>query len=113
MLSTFPGWHEEVDEEGSTVEVRPFPSRKVSQAALGSLTVGFAFGIISALWQHISAAAAASMAEKMSYGQINGHVGPAAMAFGWIGVGLITLVALGLLVMILSIKLIQQLIDDE
>ena len=113
MLSTFPGWHEEVDEAGSTVEVRPFPSRLVSQAAMVALAVGFAFGIISALWQHISTAAAASMAEKLSYGQINGHVGPAAMALGWIGVALIGVVALGLLVMILSINLIRRLTDDE
>ncbi|KAJ5152924.1 uncharacterized protein N7482_009402 [Penicillium canariense] len=113
MLSTFPGWHEEVDDGGSAVEVKPFPSRQVSHAALGASAVGFAFGLISALWQHINSAAAASMAEKLSYGQITGHVGPAAMAFGWIGVVLIGVETLGLLVMIMSIKIIESLADDD
>lgn len=113
LLSTFPGWHEEVNDDESTIEVKPFPSRQVSHAALAASAVGFAFGLISALWQHINSAAAASMAEKLSYGQITGHVGSAAMAFGWIGVVLIGVVSLGLLVMILSISLIRRLTDEE
>ncbi|KAJ5736579.1 Ca2+ regulator and membrane fusion protein Fig1-domain-containing protein [Penicillium malachiteum] len=113
MLATFPGWHEELDETGSDVEIKPFPSRPVSHAALATSAVGFSFGLIAALWQHINSAAAASMAEKLSYGQITGHVGPAAMAFGWIGVVLIGVVAHGLLVMIMSISLIRKLTYDE
>ncbi|KAJ6021626.1 Ca2+ regulator and membrane fusion protein Fig1-domain-containing protein [Penicillium herquei] len=112
MLATFPGWHEELDDAGSDVEIKPFPSRQVMQAALVTSALGFAFGLISALWQHINSAAA-SMAEKFSYGQITGHVGPAAMAFGWIGVVLIGVVAHGLLVMIVSISLIRMLTADD
>ncbi|KAJ5728019.1 hypothetical protein N7493_004349 [Penicillium malachiteum] len=112
MLATFPGWHESPDEDGSSVEIRPFPSRQVSRAALAAAALGFSFGLMSALWQHINSAAAASMAEKLSYGQITGHVGPAAMAFGWIGVALIGAVSLGLQVMIVSINLIIKLTDE-
>ncbi|KAJ5722881.1 hypothetical protein N7488_000916 [Penicillium malachiteum] len=76
MLGTFPGWHEETDENESTVEVKPLPSRQVSQAALAAAALRFSFGFISVLWQHINSAAAASMAEKLSYGQITGHLDP-------------------------------------
>ncbi|KAA8566090.1 hypothetical protein EYC84_008694 [Monilinia fructicola] len=34
LLATFPGWHEEEDALGSEREVKPFPSRPVSQVAL-------------------------------------------------------------------------------
>ncbi|KAJ5259309.1 Ca2+ regulator and membrane fusion protein Fig1-domain-containing protein [Penicillium angulare] len=113
LLSTFPGWHEEIDDGESEVEVKPFPARKVTHAVLITSGVGLSFAFVSVLWQHINSAAAASMAEKMSYGQITGHVGSAAMTFGWAGVALISIVVIGILVMIMSLAMIRQLTDDE
>jgi hypothetical protein len=40
LLSTFPNWHEERDEHtGSDVDVKPFPSRPVSQIVLACTIV--------------------------------------------------------------------------
>ncbi|KAJ5088597.1 Ca2+ regulator and membrane fusion protein Fig1-domain-containing protein [Penicillium angulare] len=113
MLSTFPGWHEEEDDAGSAVEVKPFPSRPMTQAVLVTSIVGMSFCFVSVLWQHMNSAAAASMAEKLSYGQITGHVGTAAMTFGWLGMGLIAVEVFGIAIMILSISLIRRLTDEE
>ncbi|RHZ46558.1 Fig1 domain-containing protein, partial [Aspergillus thermomutatus] len=113
LLSTFPGWHEEIDEEGSEREVKPFPSRAVSQAALGLSTLGFIFGLVSILWQHVNSSAAGTMSESLTYGAIESHVGTAAMILGWAAVVCLGIVALALLVMILSIRIITMLSDDE
>ncbi|KAL4894527.1 Ca2+ regulator and membrane fusion protein Fig1-domain-containing protein [Aspergillus ambiguus] len=113
LLSTFPGWHEEVDESGSEREVRPFPSRPVAQGALGLSTLGFLFGLVSILWQHINSSAAGAMSESLSYGAIESHVGTAAMVFGWIAVVCMGIVALALLATIMSVSLLQQLTDEE
>jgi len=113
LLGTFPGWHQETDESGSEVEVKPFPSRRVSHAAAMTLVPGLMLAFISVLWQHINASAAASMVETFSYGGVSGHVGPAAMVLAWVAIFLISFVAIGLIVMIISIRLIKQLTDDE
>ncbi|EIT73576.1 hypothetical protein AO1008_04837 [Aspergillus oryzae 100-8] len=111
-LATFPGWHEEVDEDGSEREVKPFPSRRVSQAALGMSTLGFIFALISILWQHINSSAAGTMSESLTYGAIESHVGTAAMVLGWAAVVCLGVVALALLVMIMSISLLRQLTEE-
>ncbi|GAB1198082.1 hypothetical protein APSETT444_007390 [Aspergillus pseudonomiae] len=110
---TFPGWHEEVDETGSEREVKPFPSRPVSQAALGLSSLGFIFALISILWQHINSSAAGTMAESLTYGAIESHVGTAAMILGWAAVACLGIVTLALLVMIMSISLLRRLTDGE
>ncbi|KNG84971.1 hypothetical protein ANOM_006786 [Aspergillus nomiae NRRL 13137] len=112
-LGTFPGWHEEVDETGSEREVKPFPSRPVSQAALGLSSLGFIFALISILWQHINSSAAGTMAESLTYGAIESHVGTAAMILGWAAVACLGIVTLALLVMIMSISLLRRLTDGE
>ncbi|KAJ5173764.1 uncharacterized protein N7500_001695 [Penicillium coprophilum] len=112
LLSTFPGWHEEVDDEGSMRAVKPFPSRPVTWACSLIMVTGFGFGLISILWQHINSSATATMTEMLTYGAVSGHVGGVAMALGWLSVGLISLVALGMLVMILSIQLIMKLTEE-
>ncbi|KAJ5772425.1 Ca2+ regulator and membrane fusion protein Fig1-domain-containing protein [Penicillium odoratum] len=113
LLSTFPGWHQEVDDSGSEVEVKPFPSRAVSQAALGIISLSFGFAFISVLWQHINSSSTASMAETLTYGAVSGHVGTAGMILGWFAVALIGGVSLGLLIMILSISIIDRLTDSS
>ena len=109
ILSTFPRVLVEIDDD-SEMDYKP-PSVGPYHAVIGASTVGFAFGLISALWQHINSSATASMAETLNYGLVAGHVGPAAMALGWIGVALIGLVAFGLLIMLLSIRRLSLLTD--
>ncbi|TVY55454.1 hypothetical protein LCER1_G003618, partial [Lachnellula cervina] len=108
LLATFPDWHEEEVAEGSSREVKPFPSRPVSQLALGIITLASLFAFVSLLWQHVATSAAASMIRSLSYGTVRGHVGPAAMALGWVGVFFSIVVTIGLLVMILSIKALAE-----
>jgi multisubunit Na+/H+ antiporter MnhB subunit len=111
-LATFPGWHEEIHGDGGT-EVKPFPSRPVSQAALALIFVASVFVLVSVLWQHTASVAASTIAQDMGNGSVKSGVGTSAMVLGWFGFGLLVVTTIGLLVMILSIKLIRQLTDDE
>ncbi|KAJ5557220.1 Ca2+ regulator and membrane fusion protein Fig1-domain-containing protein [Penicillium frequentans] len=113
LLSTFPGWHSETSAGGSDVEVKPFPSRVVSQVALCLISFSFAFVSISVLWQHINSSSTASMAETLTYGAVSGHVGTAAMVLGWFAVGLIGVATIGLLIMIMSISLLIRMTDGS
>ncbi|KAF2461439.1 Ca2+ regulator and membrane fusion protein Fig1-domain-containing protein [Lineolata rhizophorae] len=109
LLGTFPGWHEE-DNEGSEVEVKPFPSRPVSHIALTTAMVSALLCLTGGLWQHVGAVGAAAMAESAGYGSVKAGIGAAAMALGWSGVGCITAVALGLGILVISITLISNMI---
>lgn len=113
LLATFPGWHEETDATGSEREVKPFPSRPVSQAALALIFIASVFVLVSVLWQHTASVAASTIAQDMGNGSVKSGVGTSAMVLGWFGFGLMVVVTIGLLVMILSIKLIRQLTDEE
>ncbi|OQD77216.1 hypothetical protein PENDEC_c003G05874 [Penicillium decumbens] len=113
LLATFPGWHEERDDSGSDVEVKPFPSRPVSQAALALIFVSSVFVLVSVLWQHTASVAASTIAQDMGNGSVKSGVGTSAMVLGWFGFVLLVVVTIGLLVMILSISLIRKLTDEE
>ncbi|OQE19313.1 hypothetical protein PENFLA_c019G03771 [Penicillium flavigenum] len=113
LLSTFPGWHEEVDENNSEHQVKPFPSQAVVLACLLAASASAGFGLISILWQHVNSSATATMAGILTYGAVSGHVGGVAMALGWLSIGLVALVCVGLWVMKLSISLIRELTDEE
>jgi hypothetical protein len=113
LLATFPGWHEEHDAAtGSDVDVKPFPSRPVSQVACSCAFVAAMLSLISILWQHVGAVGAAAMAESANYGNVKAVIGAGAMAMGWITFTLIMLVFIGLTVMILSIAILDRLTDD-
>ncbi|KAL2004294.1 hypothetical protein VTN02DRAFT_4019 [Thermoascus thermophilus] len=113
LLATFPGWHEEIDSTGSEREVKPFPSRPVSQAALALIFISSVFVLVSVLWQHTASVAASTIAQDMGNGSVKSGVGSSAMILGWFGFGFLVIVTIGLLVMILSISLLRQLTDDE
>jgi hypothetical protein len=49
----------------------------------------------------------------MGNGSVKSGVGTSAMVLGWFGFVLLVVVTIGLLVMILSIKLLKQLTDEE
>ncbi|KAJ5665923.1 uncharacterized protein N7477_008371 [Penicillium maclennaniae] len=111
VSSTFPEYRTAREESSSEVNVKD-SSNGPYYAVMGAATVGFAFGLISALWQHINSSATASMAETLNYGLVAGDVGAAAMALGWIGVALVGLVDLGLLFKLLRIDRVLHLMSD-
>ncbi|MCJ1297340.1 hypothetical protein MMC08_000126 [Hypocenomyce scalaris] len=113
LLATFPGWHQETDERGSERDVKPFPSRPVSQVALALIFVSSIFVLVSVLWQHTASVAASTIAQDLGNGSVKSGVGTAAMVLGWFGFALLIIVTIGLLVMILSINLVAQLTDEE
>jgi hypothetical protein len=49
----------------------------------------------------------------MGNGSVKSGVGTSAMVLGWFGFVLMVIVTVGLLVMILSIRMIRKLTDDE
>lgn len=109
LLYTFPGWHEDAESQGSEREVKPFPSRTVSHVALGCITVASIIALLAVFWQHMASTAAATMAEVFTYGAASGSVGAGAMVLGWLSFSLQMMTAIGLLVMILSIRVLSQL----
>ena len=47
LLATFPGWHEERDARtGSDIDIKPFPSRPVSQVALALIFIASIFVLV-------------------------------------------------------------------
>lgn len=114
LLATFPGWHEERDmRTGSDVDVKPFPSRPVSQIALALIFISSIFVLVSVLWQHTASVAAATVAQDLGNGSVKSGVGTSAMVLGWFGFVLLIIVTIGLLVMILSIIVLDRLTDND
>ncbi|KAF4512030.1 hypothetical protein G6O67_001215 [Ophiocordyceps sinensis] len=112
LLATFPGWHEEEDSEGSEREVKPFPSRPVSQIALAIIFIASIFVLVSVLWQHTASVAASIIAQDFGNGAVRSGVGTSAMVMGWFSFTLLIIVTIGLLVMILSIRVLGQMLRD-
>ena len=111
LLATFPVWHEETDSEGSEREVKPFPSRPVSQVALAIIFIAAIFVLVSVLWQHTASVAASVIAQDFGNGSVKSGVGTSAMVMGWFSFTLLIIVTIGLLVMILSIRVLTEMAD--
>lgn len=111
LYATLPGWHEEMDSEGSEREVKPFPSRPVSSAAL-LCSVTSAVGLsVATAWQHIASAAVGASVQGFRYGLVEVGTGTAATVMAWLSMSLVTLSAVGISVMILSIAVLLQLAE--
>jgi hypothetical protein len=114
LLSTFPGWHYEQDQlTGSEIDVKPFPSKHVVNTALCLLGLATAFNLTSALWQHTSAASAASMMEVAAFGAVKASIGSTTVAFVWLNFALVFFATIGLLVMSLSISILDGFVSEE
>lgn len=100
------------DDDDSERDVKPFPSRPVSQAVCGLTCLASLFGLVSALWQHTSAASAASLIRFTMYGHVKARVGGLAAALAWLGFLFQTLVAGGLGIIIYSVRRLDRMIDD-
>ncbi|KAL2063544.1 hypothetical protein VTL71DRAFT_5349 [Oculimacula yallundae] len=111
LLSTFPRWHTETDDDGSEREVKPFPSKKISYSATALIGLASIFMFVSILWQHIVSATAAVMVDDLTYGAAKGSVGSAAMAIGWTAVSCLLLTFVATLIMVWSIKVLSELVD--
>ena len=93
LLATFPGWHEEHDvRTGSEVDIKPFPSRPVSQVALALIFISSIFVLVSVLWQHTASVAAAQVAQDFGNGSVKSGIGVSAMVLGWFGFALLVVV---------------------
>jgi hypothetical protein len=113
-LFTFPGWHEEVDREtGDLIEVKPFPSRRITLILV--VLTGFASGLafVASLWQHTAASAIASLTETVSRGAVGASVGGAAVALVWLPFVLLFTGFLGISIMVKSIAILGSLTDEE
>ena len=77
--------------------MKPFPSRPVSQIALAASALAAVLALVSMMWQ---------------YRTVKSGVGTVSLALGWTGFALMALTAIGLLVMILSIRILDQLTDE-
>jgi hypothetical protein len=93
------------------VDVKPFPSRPVSQVSLAIIFIASIFVLVSVLWQHTASVAASMIVQDLGNGSVKSGVGTTAMVLGWFGFVLLILVTIGLLVMILSIRVLEQLSD--
>ena len=114
LLLTFPGWHVEPSDtdSGGDREVKPFPSRPVSLIALAASTLASMLALVSMIWQHTASVAAATTAQDLGYGTIRSQVGATSLALGWLGFGLMALAAIGLIVMVLAIQILDQVANE-
>lgn len=111
LLSTFPGWHEEEDSEGSEREVKPFPSRPVSQVALFSLGISATMTLLSVFWQHMASSNALTLIELVTADIVQVKVGAAAMGLGWATFVLNAVEFVGILIMVVSIRVLSMMTD--
>ena len=112
IMCTFPGWHTEPDSDNSEREVKPFPSRGWSRAATALQASAFLASLVSMVWLHCAAVSYSVAVEQATLHAVKGRVGIIAMTLGWLGCMLVALVALGLLIMVLSISLLDRLTDE-
>lgn len=112
LLTTFPRWVEEMDEEGSERDVRPFPSRPVMQVTNTASAAGVLFALISSLWQHTAAVAAATTAQNFAYGFMESEVGATAMALGWAALAINVIAMVGMISQYIGILTLDTLVDE-
>jgi hypothetical protein len=113
LFATFPGWHYEQDEiTGSEIDVKPFPSKPVTEVCLVLSVVAAMTMLVMSLWQHTAAVAVRSTMLAGSYGNVSAGVGTAAIALSWITCALLFTVAIGVVVMLLSMSALDRLTRD-
>ena len=110
---TFPGWHEEVDEDGSKRDVKPWPSHAVLTAAVTLSIFASVLALVSMLWQHIASVTFVTSMEDATYGTVKGEVGLVGLVLGWIAMAVMAIGASGLFVEHLFFSLLERLVDDD
>jgi len=103
LLATFPGWHVEVNSSGSDVDVKPFPSKPISQLVC-VLLIGSSFVLfVATLWQHSAAVIVAAMMPRFTSPALTTHVSPIAVALEWLAWALVSVAAIQISVIIVTI----------
>jgi hypothetical protein len=113
-LFSFPGWDEDADREnGDLVDVKPFPSRRITLILVALTVFASRLAFAASLWQHTAASAIASLTETVSRGAVSASVGSAAVALVWFPFVLLFTVFLGVSIMFLAIVMLDSLADEE
>lgn len=84
----------------------------MSQVALAIIFITCIFILVSVLWQHTASVAASVIAQDFGNGSVKSGVGTSAMVLGWFSFTLLIIVTIGLLVMILSMRVLGKLLHD-
>jgi len=71
------------------------------------------FAVVSVIWMHIGTVAAATTLDLIYGSLLVTHVGWIPMFLGWFSVTLQTIMTIGVIVMILSIKLLDRLPEED
>lgn len=109
LLATFPGWHEDIDARtGNAIDIKPFPSRPVSQLVALALGAASLLLLVSALWQHVAAASVVAIISDTVQRGVVGHIGAASVALVWLSFALTVVAFQGIVVQILSIHLLDR-----
>ena len=108
LLTTFPTWHEEEDEYGEVIDVKPFPPNTIVNTALMTMLFSVLLIFVSILWQHTAAVTAAVAGQNMAYGSVKYEVGAIAVALGWAGFILLVFVFLGLILSAMSLHALSE-----
>jgi len=111
MLAAFPRWYEDVYDWRPRRALLPFSAKLETLGVLGTVNVAAILALISIVWQHIAAGAAASTAQTMGYGSISSEVGSVAVGLGWSALALYIVVALSLWA-IYSMPPLDELVDE-
>lgn len=109
LISRFPGWQIKVDPDtGEEFKVKPFPPKDSLHACQSLCALSAAFALISALWQHTSAATATTLAEAAAGGAVKATIGSAAVALVWLSFGLLVLATAGLAALTMSLSAVKR-----
>ena len=68
--------------------------------------------LVSMMWQHTASIAAATTAQDLGYGTMKSVIGTTALALGWVGFALLILTAICLLILVSSIRILDQLLAE-
>ena len=113
LILTFPGWYEEVDDQGSERDVKPFPRRSLLSLAVACTFVAAVLGVISSLWQHIASVAVTSTFQNFASTSVSCEVGLVATALGWTAAGILMIPPIFMYCLRSSIRLLDKLTDDD
>jgi len=112
LLATFPGWHSAYDDDGSEIDVKPFPNRTVVQVTLGATALAMLFAFVSAVWQHTSTATASTTFQASTFGFLQANTGAIGTAMVWINFCLLLLATIMMVLLLISLTAISGLTDD-
>ena len=114
LLSTNPGWHEELDSEGNERDVKPFPSRWRFNTNFYIALAAALLALVSVLWQQSAAVAYSLALQAFGKGAVECGIGVSAMVLGWAGVSVLMVTGLmHLTALLVSIVLDKMTLEED